>query len=324
MAMGQTATKPVACTKSLLYRGTTLGSREIRWIQQVIDKNPSKSQIAIAERVCREFGWLRPNGEPADISCSVFLRAMATRGIIRLPLRRARRKTRQESNDAATILEALGTVPGVVEHQPTGQLIVRPIEREERDGFRLHMQRYHYLDFVKPAGESICYAALMGNDLVALLVWGAATLYNGPRDLFIGWNSETRQRNLPWVVNNSRFLILPWIRQPCLASRILGANLRRLNQDWEAKYCHRVLLAETFVDQSKFRGTCYRASNWIEVGETQGWSRLRRGFIKHGVKKLVLLKPLHRRAAQYLRERDLPADLTAKRQRMTNGLRHGG
>jgi hypothetical protein len=336
--MGQAGRVAPGCGGPFEYRGTALGPRELARIQQLIDSHPADSQRFIAGLVCREFGWLRPNAQPPDASCSMFLRALAKRGAIRLPLRRVKLESRSADRDAAEILRALGTVPGFVESQPTGALTIRPIARAEWDGFRLHMERYHYLGLVKPAGESICYAAFIGEDLVALLMWSAPALHNRPRDLFIGWDFRTRERNLPWVVNNSRFLVLPWIRQYCLASRVLGANLRRLSRDWQTKYGHGVLLAETFVDRSRYRGTCYLASNWLEVGETRGWSRHRTGFTKHGVSKRVLLRPLHRRAVEHLRERDLPGELEIKRrahkksdrnptsttEETTDGLRHGG
>ena len=175
---------------------------------------------------------------------------------------RQRRGKRSRDRDYGEILKALGPVPGFVECQPSGPLLVRPIAEEEWGGFRLHMDRYHYLGFTKPFGESLCYAAFLGVELVALLVWGAAVLHNAPRDQLIGWDEELRARRLLFVVNNRRFLILPWVRQPHLASRVLGACLRRLSADWQRVYGHPVWLAETFVDLSRFKGTCYRASNW--------------------------------------------------------------
>jgi hypothetical protein len=201
------------------------------------------------------------------------------------------------------MLEWLGPIAGMVEFQPSGPLTVRPIAKEEWQGFRLHMQRYHYLGFGKPVGESLCYAALLGDELVALLVWGAAALHNGPRDQYIGWDAATRKRRLLWVVNNRRFLMLPWIRQPHLASRVLGANLRRLSRDWEAAYAHPVLMAETFVDTARFRGTCYRASNWLSLGKTRGFSRInaKAGFEKNDRPKAVFVYPLHRHACRELR-----------------------
>jgi hypothetical protein len=154
----------------------------------------------------------------------------------------------------------------------------------------------------------------VGPELVALLMWSAPALHNRPRDEYLGWDKRSRERNLPWVVNNTRFLILPWIHLPCLASQLLGANLRRLSRDWEHKYGHPVLLVETFVDAARYRGTCYLASNWLKVGQTEGWSRQRVGFVKHGVKKHVFVRALHRKAVEILKARDLPGELAARRQ----------
>jgi predicted transposase YbfD/YdcC len=156
------------------------------------------------------------------------------------------------------------------------------------------MERFHYLGDVALVGESLRYVAELDGELVALLSWGAASLRNGPRDRHVGWQDEARMANLPLVVNNSRFLILPWSRRPHLASRVLGANLRRLSRDWQQVYGHRLVLAETFVDTSRFRGTCYRAANWVWVGETKGWSKSGEEYRFNGQPKAVWLYPLTR------------------------------
>jgi hypothetical protein len=171
---------------------------------------------------------------------------------------------------------------------------VRPIRADELLGWRAHMERFHYLGDVALIGESLRYLAWLDGELVALLSWGVASLHNGPRDAYVGWDEATRKANLDRVVNNARFLILPWGRRPHLASRVLAANLRRLGRDWEEAYGHRVVLAETFVDPSRFRGTCYRASNWIQVGETKGWSKSGDAYRFHGQPKSVWLYPLAR------------------------------
>ena len=156
------------------------------------------------------------------------------------------------------------------------------------------MERFHYLGDAALVGESLRYVAELDGELVALLSWGAASLRIRPRDRYLGWNEATRKANLDLVVNNSRFLILPWGRRPHLASRVLAANLRRLSRDWEQVYGHRVVLAETFVDTSRFRGTCYRASNWLCVGETKGWAKSGSAYRFHGQPKSVWLYPLVR------------------------------
>lgn len=139
-----------------------------------------------------------------------------------------------------------------------------------------------------------------------MLDWGAAVLHCGPRDRYIGWDRVTRERNLTRVVGNRRFLILPWVRVPHLASRILGANLRRLNCDWQLAYAHSLLLAETFVDTGRFRGTCYRAANWRYLGQTPGFARLKRGFAHHRCQKAIYVYPLARHALEQLRSTERP------------------
>jgi len=198
---------------------------------------------------------------------------------------------------AATLLSPSGATAGAQPSAPRGsgsRLLVRPIRADELLGWRAHMERFHYLGDAALIGESLRYLAQLDGELVALLSWGAASLHNGPRDDYVGWDEATRKANLDRVVNNARFLILPWGRRPHLASRVLAANLRRLSRDWEEAYGHRVVLAETFVDPSRFRGTCYRASNWIPVGETKGWSKSGGAYRFNGQPKSVWLYPLAR------------------------------
>src|SRR3972149_7651351 len=133
------------------------------------------------------------------------------------------------------------------------------------------MECYHYLGCGPLVGESFRFGACFGWKVVALLAWAGAALKCGVRDRFVGWDEATKIAKLGLVVNNVRFLVLPWVEQKNLASRILAANLRRLSADWGETYGHPVYLAETFVDARRFRGTCYRASNWLELGETRGW-----------------------------------------------------
>jgi len=298
------------CVLRVPYRGVVFGPDELAWLQRVIDSE--KNAQAAAKRVCEHFGWLRPNGTPPLSSCSVFLRHLSNRSLIRLPPRKRAASPRLLwCKERERLLRELGPVPGMVECQPSGPLTVRPIAPEEWDGFRLHMRCYHYLGFEKPVGESICYVALLGNEVVALLVWGAAVMHNGPRDRHLGWDAATRERRLIYVINNRRYLILPWVRLPHLASRVLAANLRRVNRDWVTAYGHPVVLAETFIDSARFSGICYRASNWLYLGETRGFSRTpQRGFAPNNTPKSCFIYPLHRQATQVLRgERPLPSRL---------------
>ena len=284
------------------FRQTQLWPADIAWIRCVVDANAGGSIRDVVPALCEKFGWRRTNGEYPLGACTVMLRHLEQRGLIRIPQPRHARPggARHQNTDRQIFLRALGVVPGMAECQPSGEFSLRPIADEERDGFRLHLERFHYLGFERSVGESLGYAAFVGNELVALLDWGAAVLHCGPRDRYIGWDSEARERNLELVADNRRFLILPWIRQPHLASRVLGANLRRLSSDWEARYGHPIAMAETFVDSRRFRGTCYRASNWLHLGETRGFTRLKRGFAEHNRQKAMFVYPLARNACRVL------------------------
>jgi len=154
------------------------------------------------------------------------------------------------------------------------------------------MRQHHYLGFERIVGESLCYVARQENDWVALLGWGSAALKCGPRDQWIGWDRALQWRRLHLIANNVRFLILPGWHQPNLASRLLALNLKRLSRDWELYYGHPVLLAETFVDSARFRGTCYRAAGWQVLGQTRGFAKRNRRYWRHGQPKLVFVRPL--------------------------------
>ena len=172
------------------------------------------------------------------------------------------------------------------------EVVVRPILREERSLWQEQMREHHYLGFQSLVGERIEYVASVDGEWVALLAWAAAALKLSARDHFIGWNWELQMRRLKYVVNNVRYLILPEKSVPNLASRVLALNLKRISQDYLEFYGHPVFLAETFVDLSRNRGTCYLAQGWQLVGETKGFGRKHNGYITHGLKKGILVKPL--------------------------------
>ena len=177
---------------------------------------------------------------------------------------------------------------------------VRPIRLEERPRWRALMREHHYLGYAGLVGEQVAYVATLGERWVALLAWSAAALKISPRDRWIGWSEWAKFNRSKFVVNNARFLLLPGERIPNLASRVLGLNLRRLSRDYSAFYGHPVFLAETFVETARFRGTCYLAAGWKEIGETRGFSRKGQGYVVNGARKKILVKPLCRDALQRL------------------------
>lgn len=189
------------------------------------------------------------------------------------------------------------------------ELIVRPIAPFEIPTWNTLMSKYHYLGFKWIPGKSLKYIAILGEELVALIGWGSAALKCGVRDRYIGWTRELREKRLGYVLNNVRFLVLPWINHKNLASKVLSLNLKRLSQDFELVYGHRLYLAETFVDQELYVGTCYQASNWRHIGYSLGYGKCNRKYHKHGRKKAVYIYPLHRRSLEILTGDFLPYDL---------------
>jgi len=182
-------------------------------------------------------------------------------------------------------------------------LVVRPINIAERLLWDTLMARYHYLGFKSLVGKSIRYVAEIQGQWVALVGWSAAALKCKPRDSWIGWPQVTQWQRLHLIVNNSRFLILlPCTYIPNLASKTLSLNLKRLSKDWQDIHGHPVVLAETFVDPSRFAGTCYKAANWIYLGQTRGFGKSSHHYFHHGKPKSVFVRPLHKKAVRWLKE----------------------
>jgi len=266
-------------TLQVAFRGTALADAQFSRIQRLIDSQLGITRQEIARQACRLFGWRRDNGEWAVRAARQLLVRLDTAGVIALPAPRRAQGRPQHSAAAVTASEV--PPPSIPAAEPMASqemragstLSVRPVRDDEMPDWRACIERFHYLGDATLVGESIRYVAHLDGELVALLSWGAAALRNAARDRFIGWDEATKKARLHLVVNNARFLVLPCGRRRSLASRVLGANLRRLSQDWERAYGHGVVLAETFVDTSRFRGTCYQASNWTCVGETKGWSK---------------------------------------------------
>lgn len=294
------AAKHIDGSLTVTFRGAVLDARRLKRIGELVEAEHGRTRQGLAREVCRRFGWRRPNGAWAIRSTRDLLVRLDRMGVIHLPAaRRAQGRPGREAIERAALELNCGNV--AEEPKPAGQpdasvvLVVRPIRTEERLVWRAHMERFHYLGDAELVGESLRYVALVDGKLAGLLSWAAASLCNAARDRYVGWDQPSRRANLHLVVNNSRFLLLPWTRRlPHLASRVLAANLRRLSRDWEQAYGHRVVLAESFVDSSRFRGTCYRASNWICVGETKGWSKRGATYRFHGEAKSVWLYPLRR------------------------------
>jgi len=250
--------------------------------------------------VCERLDWRRPDGRLKDMSCRVAMLRMQDDGCLRLPPPRNannngkpyRRRTAQ--GEPAAMIEA---------PSPKALDNLRLQRVTERHDSHLHnelIERYHYLGYQPLPGAQLRYFVRSEERLLALLGFGAAAWKTQPRDRFIGWNVRQREARLHLLVNNARFLILPWVRCHNLASRILGMAARRLARDWQRHYGYRPVLLETFVELPRFRGTCYRAANWTLLGETRGRGKLDVHNQALLPKKAIRVYPLVKNFRQFL------------------------
>lgn len=253
------------------YRGRTITQEDIESVRKLIAEHPEASRRRLSEELCRAWNWRQHNGE---------LRAMVARGLM-LVLHRAGHieLPRQRSCPANPFVERRKPAPlpllpwplleaTVAEIRP---LEIRQVRRTGEEGlFNSCLEAYHYLGYTQPVGEHLKYVIYARGTPVACMACSSAPRHIGCRDRYIGWSQEVRRRNIHLLAYNTRYLILPWVKVPCLASHILSEVARRISRDWEALYCHPVYFLETFVDPERFRGTCYRAANWIRLGVTTG------------------------------------------------------
>ncbi|MCX6582677.1 MAG: ISAs1 family transposase [Candidatus Aminicenantes bacterium] len=195
------------------------------------------------------------------------------------------------------------------------RLVVRPVRHEELSRWNAFMQQHHYLGLKWLGGKSLRYIAQLEGEWVALIGWSSAAKNCGARERYIGWSGEKKYRRLRFIANNSRFLILPWVSQKNLASKILSLNLKRICSDFELVYGHPIYLAETFVDESRFKGTCYKAANWKHVGYSEGYSRSSQRYYHHGQVKAVYIYNLCKRANEILSGDLIPYDVSLLKDR---------
>ena len=274
-------------------------------VREVLRKHRGASRTALARAVCQEFGWRNANGAPRVRACRDVLVRLAERGTIRLP------PPRSGGAQARGVPESSEAVEPPLAERPVAPrlVVVRPVEPEEVPAFRALLERHHYLGDARLVGESVRHVAEVNGRWVALLAFAAAALKSRHREAWIGWDEATKVRRLHLVANNVRFLVLPGARVPHLASAVLARSTRRLSADFEARYGHPVLVAETFVDVERFRGTCYLAANWTRLGLTRGMARRGRGYEQHGRKKALFAIELERRAREMLAAPMLPPQI---------------
>ena len=285
---------------TMVIQGRELSSAEVAFIRQLLGDNPDWPRTRLSQELCEAWDWRNAAGQLKDMACRSLLRKLETAGEIALPP--PRRPANNELRQARTWPVPPPRSPLESSLAACQPVVVRPVttgpERELLAGFLAH---YHYLGYSGTVGENLQYVAWDGaGEPLACLLFGAAAWRVAGRDAFIGWEETARRQRLPLVANNMRFLILPWVRVPHLASHLLGQVARRVSEDWRARYGHPIQLLETYVQRERFRGTAYRAANWIHVGVTQGRSRNDRDGSLRVPRKDVYVYPLSKRFRQEL------------------------
>lgn len=273
--------------------GRGFDEEEIGEIRQFIIENPSCTRRQIATWTCRRVGWSRPNGKLKEMSCRVALLRLEAMGRIQLPPPRKRSGNKKPFTPEATI-----PVPGEplrVALADLNGLKLRLVEGPKDSRlWNEAIDRFHYLGYGRLPGAQLRYLLEGQCGLLGALGFGASAWKVAPRDRWIGWSDSLRKERLHLVVNNARFLIIPWVQCKNLASWTLAECMRRLASDWQRRYGYRPILVETFVERERFAGTCYRAANWILLGETQGRGKLDRHWRKERSVKRVWVYPLRK------------------------------
>jgi hypothetical protein len=278
-------------------QGRQIGAPELAQVRVLLAEHPDLSRRQLSQQLARRWDWRNPAGQLKDMAARTLLLKLHQRGWIELPARRQfpsnrmRQKAPPGLEAAAPAVSITGTLSQL---RPLSIAEVSQVgHRAKRALFDTFLHQHHYLGHRSTVGENLQYLVQdRSGRPVACVLFGAAAWQGRARDQSIGWDAATRQRRLNWITNNTRFLILPWVRVADRASHVLGRIARRLSEDWQRKYGHPIYLLETFVDTSRFQGACYRAANWQCVGQTTGRTRQNKTLVPQAPPKAVWLYPL--------------------------------
>ena len=255
--------------KPLSYRHRVITDDDIVFIRKLIADHPGTSRWALSRKLCEAWHWVQANGALRDMVCRGLMLMLHREGLIELPP--ARPSVFDLIKRGRPALVSVDEAPLQVSLAELGLLEVRQVRRTPEEAlFNSLLEHHHYLGYTQPVGEHLKYLVYAQGRPVACLAWCSAPRHLGSRDRFIGWDKQARLKNIRLLAYNTRFLILPWVTVPHLASHILGRMARTLSVDWQRIYAHPIYFVETFIDPQRFRGTCYRAADWTILGETTG------------------------------------------------------
>jgi len=277
------------------FCGQIVKKQQIDEIIEIIETFPKLSRTELANTVCELFLWKRPTGKLKSIECRQFLERLDEKGTIRLPVSRKqyvnRGAAKVQRTEKANIQPSISV--NLKELFPV--LLTRVDSRKQRQLWYEYVDRYHYLGYQLPFGAQLRYFIKAGatNDILGCFQFSSPAWKMAPRDRWIGWTDEQRKVNLQKIINNSRFLIFPWVEVKNLASSVLALAVKTVPDDWQRCYGYRPVLMETLVDRKRFRGTCYKAANWIHMGKTTGRGRMDRANKQQGTSvKEIFVYPL--------------------------------
>jgi len=288
------------------YRGRVITAAEVEFIRQLIAQHPGASRRQLSLQLCEAWGWKQANGALRDMVCRGLLLELQRAGHLKLPpVHHVHRNppARRGGERGKALAVLLDTTPVKGPLRALQPLEFQQVRRTpEEPLFNYLVEQYHPLGYTQPVGEHLKYLVYTAGHPLACLAWSSAPRHLGARDRFIGWSAEARCRNIRFLAYNPRFLILPWVQVPHLASHVLGQMARRIAGDWERIYGHRIYFLETFVDPERYRGTCYRAANWVVMGRTTGRGKNCPNKRPNRSIKEVLVYPLTPRFRQLLAE----------------------
>ena len=289
---------------SVTFCGRVVDKNQVTEIVEIVATFPKLSRAELANTICELFSWKRPTGKLKTVECRQFLDRLDAKGIIRLPACREQHAKESKTNVPRTAQTDRQAIISVKLSELSPIVLNRVKTKAQRDLWYEYIDRYHYLGYQLPFGAQLRYfiqSATKNAVFLGCLQFSSPAWKMAARDHWIGWSDEQRKDNLQKIINNSRFLLFPWVQVKNLASSVLALAVRTVSQDWHGCYGYRPVLMETLVDQRRFKGTCYKAANWVHVGATTGRGRMDRENKRQGMAvKEIYVYPLSKRFRQEL------------------------
>jgi len=277
--------------EALIIRKREITAQNLKFIQSVVYEHWDEGRTKISKILCTKWNWTQLNGQLKDMACREVLLTLHRKGLLEYP------PPIQSSNNVRKRLPVVNVdqTPKCCNIKDLGPVRVEMVRHTDKEPlYNSLVDQFHYLGYSQIVGNHLKYMAFAGDTALACIGWGSAAWAVNSREKFIGWTKSVKDQRLHFIANNTRYLVLPWVTVKCLASKVMALNIKRISSDWVNIYQYPLYMLETFVEQDRFKGTCYKASNWVRVGQTQGTSKKGHKHLKHGKIKDVYLYPLNK------------------------------